>query len=94
MGMTALLVTYGLNLATTRRVERFIEENYDSRVQLSASSYAIETDDEWPAQVYPRFEKLIGPGDQLYIITLRKGWDGQGTNETDDWLDATLPDAC
>jgi hypothetical protein len=64
-------------------------KEYPGWAKLSESSYAISTG-ATPEQVYNNLLKHLDSNDQLYVITLRKPYAGQGSKEVNDWLESNL----
>ncbi|WP_035675056.1 hypothetical protein [Bradyrhizobium liaoningense] len=87
--MATYIVTYDLNKEIKRpNIVGAIHE-FGSWAKLSESSYAINSDLN-PEQVYQRLLKHLDDNDQLYVITLRKPYYGQGSQEVNDWLESSL----
>jgi hypothetical protein len=87
--MATYIVTYDLNKEIKRPNIVGAIRKYDSWAKLSESSYAISTTSS-PYQVYNDLLEHLDGNDQLYVITLRKPFYGQGSKEVNDWLEANL----
>lgn len=86
--MSVLLVTYDLNKETVR--PKITEEvRKTAWAKLSESSYAIDTN-ETPQAVYNRFESYLDSNDNLYVITLKRPYAGQGPQAVNEWLEQRL----
>lgn len=83
--MATYIVTYDLNKEVRRPDIVGAIHKYDGWAKLSESSYAIATSST-PQQVYNGLLKYLDENDQLYVITLRKPYYGQGSKEVNDWL--------
>lgn len=82
--MATYIVTYDLNKETSR--PNIVKEiKTTSWAKLSESSYAIETT-ETPESVYNRLAGFIDDNDNLYIISLRRPYFGQGPKDVNEWL--------
>lgn len=88
--MAVYLVTYDLNKETSRPNIVGLVRKYGAWARLSESSYAIVTDGT-PSDVYQTFRQVLDDNDQLYVITLKKPWDGQGGPDVNTWLENNLP---
>jgi len=87
--MSVYIVTYDLNNETSR--PKIVGEvDKTAWAKLSESSYAIDTN-ESPKAVYDRFSSFLDEDDNLYVITLKKPYYGQGPKDVNDWLEARLP---
>jgi hypothetical protein len=84
------LVTYDLNKEVIRPKITEKVRAFDSWAKLSESSYAISTN-MTPEQVYNYFKPLLDDNDNLYVITLKRPYAGQGLQEVNDWLNDNLP---
>ena len=87
--MAILLVAYDLN-KEVKRPDIVAEVKLTDWARLSESSYAIDTQ-ESESQVYQRFRKHIDTDDALYVIILKRPWDGYGPKDVADWLNQRLP---
>ncbi len=89
--MALLLVTCDRN-APEHSDSGFVKhiERY-SNVRLSESSYAIITD-KTPRTVCGEFKKILDKNDSLFVITLKRPYDGYGSSQINDWLRKTLTD--
>lgn len=86
--MAVFLVTYDLNKETVR--PKIVDEvKKTAWARLSESSYAISTE-ESAGQVYDRFKKHLDANDNLYIITLKRPYQGFGPPKVNDWLEERL----
>lgn len=83
--MATYIVTYDLNKEIRRPDIVGAIHKHDGWAKLSESSYAIATSST-PQQVYNGLLKYLDGDDQLYVITLRKPYYGQGSKEVNDWL--------
>ena len=78
------LVTYDLNQEVVRpKIVKLIDDNWNW-ARLSESSYAIDSDD--PVGAYATLSKILDSNDQLYVITLKLPYEGQGGEEVNQWL--------
>lgn len=83
--MPLLLVAYDPNKPEQdhsdllKRIEKY------SNVRLTQSSYAIITD-KTPEKVCGELNKYIDKNDNLYVITLKRPYDGYGPSLANDWL--------
>ena len=87
--MATYNITYDLNNETTRPPILKDIKAYDGWAKLSESSYAIITT-ETPQQVYNKLKKHLDSDDQLYVISIKKPYAGQGDPEVNEWLDSNL----
>lgn len=88
--MATLIVTYDLNKETKRPpLLKTLKETYPNWARLSESSYAIETGDS-PVDVFSNLQEHIDGNDNLYIITLKRPYYGQGPKDVNDWLENNL----
>jgi hypothetical protein len=87
--MPLLLVAFDLNKPEQDHSNLLDEIMSYSNVRLSESSYAIITD-KTPKTVSGEFKKFINKNDNLYIITLKRPYDGYGQNLVNDWLKKEL----
>ena len=87
--MAVYLVTYDLRKEVVR--PKIVEaiKKYDVWAELSESSYAIETTQTREA-VYNGLSHLLDNNDQPYLITLKRPYSGQGSQEVNDWLGSQL----
>lgn len=87
--MAVYLVTYDLNRETKR--PPIVEEvkKFGTWAKLSESSYAIVSDLS-PEDVYQKFSKHLDGNDQLYVISLKRPFWGQGSKEVNEWLAVQL----
>ncbi len=83
--MATYIVTYDLNKETKRPNIVGSIHDFPSWAKLSESSYAISTN-QTPRQVYDDLLKHLDSNDQLYVITLRQPYYGQGSKEVNKWL--------
>ena len=89
--MSVLLITYDLNKETKRPpIVLEIKELGSSWVKLSESSYAISTS-KTPDTVYKKLKSMIDKDDVIYIIPLKKPWNGYGFEKVNQWLSKNLP---
>jgi CRISPR/Cas system-associated endoribonuclease Cas2 len=86
--MAVLVVTYDLN-KEVKRPKIVAEVNKTDWARLSESSYAIDTT-ETPEEVYDRFKYLLDGNDNLYVITLKRPYFGQGPQDVNSWLEQRL----
>lgn len=91
--MAAYLVTYDLNKPGQHHAA-VLEEIKKSPgwAKLSESSYAISTT-ETASQLLARVRRHADPNDTIYVISLRKPWDGYGPKNVNEWLNNSLPSA-
>lgn len=89
--MATYLVTYDLNHEVKRPpiVQKIKEFSW---ARLSESSYAISTP-MTASQVYNTFKPMLDANDNLYVISLRKPYSGQGPKDVNQWLEQNLPAA-
>ena len=88
--MAALLVNYDLNSPGQKHANVLkMIQSFKYYAKLSESSYAIDSS-LTPQQIYNKFKPLIDSNDTLWIITLKRPYYGQGSQEVIDWLDASL----
>ena len=87
--MPLLLVTYDLNRPEKDYSDLFKHIERYSNVRLSESSYAIITD-KAPKAVCEELKKYVNKKDSVYIITLKRPYDGYGSKFVTDWLWKTL----
>jgi hypothetical protein len=87
--MATYIVTYDLNKETKRPDIVGAIHKYDAWAKLSESSYAVTTTST-PQAVYNGLLQYLDDNDQLYVITLRKPYCGQGSKEVNDWLENNL----
>jgi hypothetical protein len=57
--------------------------------KLSSSTYAVTTQ-EFANQLLARVRKQAHPDDTIYVISLRKAWEGHGAQEVSQWLSTHL----
>ena len=86
--MAVLLIAYDIKDDTDRQFILSLIQDMNF-VRLSESAYAVNTD-ELPSEVYGVLEIFLGEDDVLYVITLESPWDGQGPDQTCEWLDLHL----
>jgi hypothetical protein len=89
--MPLLLVTYDPIKPGQVNSNLLDEIKSYSHVRLSESSYAIITD-ETPDIVCDDLKKLIAPGDNIYIINLKRPYKAYGSELISDWLKKELRD--
>lgn len=82
--MSTYVVTYDLNRETVRP-NIVAEVKTTDWAKLSESSYAISTS-ETPQAVYDRFKRHLDSNDNLYVITLKRPYFGQGPQDVNEWL--------
>lgn len=88
--MATYIVTYDLNRETTRPpIVDAIKKLCISWAKLSESSYAIATNDTVDG-VYNTLKPLLDDNDHLYVVTLKKPWNGYGPTVVNDWLENNL----
>lgn len=88
--MACYIVTYDLNKETKRpNILKDIKEGFGGWAKLSESSYAISTNLS-PDGVYDILSKHLDGNDHIYIITLKKPWQGFGPKTVNDWLNDAL----
>jgi hypothetical protein len=89
-GMAVYLVTYDLHKPGNNYAD-ILEQIKRSPgwAKLSESSYAISTQ-ETVDIAYKRIHAKVDDNDTLYMITLRKPWNGRGPKNVNDWLDTHL----
>ncbi|HEX5736123.1 MAG TPA: hypothetical protein VF131_25065 [Blastocatellia bacterium] len=91
--MSVLLVTYDLNAEKKKKdgYEGFYKviKSYPW-ARLSESSYAIDTTDS-VSTVYSKLRDHMDANDHVYIITLKKPYQGFGPKDVNDWLESRLP---
>lgn len=88
--MATYIVTYDLNKETVR--PKLLEDlkaafNW---AKLSESSYAVKTT-KTAKGVYDTLSKHIDGNDNLYVISLKRPYYGQGPKDVNDWLNDNLP---
>lgn len=87
--MAVYLITYDLNRETIRpKILKDIKA-YSSWACLSESSYAVVSEGT-PQDVYNHLSKHLDGNDNLYVISLRQPWWGQGPKDVNNWLDNNL----
>ena len=57
--------------------------------KLSSSTFAVTTQ-EFANQLLARVRKQAHPDDTVYVISLRKAWEGHGAQEVSQWLSTHL----
>lgn len=89
-GMSVFLVTFDLSEPGQRR-PAVLEEIKKSPgwAKLSSSAYAVTTA-EFANQLLARIRKQAHPEDTIYVISLRKAWEGHGAEEVSEWLSTNL----
>ena len=87
--MSVLLVTYDLNSPGQKHSELLAELKEFPWAKLSESSYAVQTS-LTPDQLYNRLSKHTDKNDNIFIITLKKPWQGYGPKDVIDWLSNKL----
>ncbi|WP_339142388.1 hypothetical protein [Pseudoalteromonas galatheae] len=87
--MSVLLVTYDLNSPGQKHGQLLEELQSFAWAKLSESSYAINTT-LTPDQLFERLKQYLDTNDNLYIITLKKPWQGYGPKDVNEWLSNNL----
>jgi hypothetical protein len=87
--LAVYIVTYDLNKEVIRPKIVDAIKKYGSWAMLSESSYAIATA-QTAETVYDGLSPLLDNNDQLYVITLKRPYYGQGAKEVNDWLASQL----
>lgn len=87
--MSLLLVTYDPVNAQDDYSDLRDQINHYSNVKLSSTSYAIITD-KTPGDVCGELRKFIDVKDKLFVINLKRPYDGCGSKLVDDWLKKSL----
>ena len=87
--MSVKLITYDLNKETKRPDILSDIKAYEGWARLSESSYAVDTKDSVD-KIYEKLSKHIDGNDYLYVITLKKPWNGFGLKKVNDWLESNL----
>jgi hypothetical protein len=83
--MATYLITYDLNRPNQDYSKLYEEIKKYNRVQLSESSYAINTDK--PLEVIcSEIKKCVDYNDVIYVISLTPPWNGFGPKSTNVWL--------
>ena len=88
--MAALLVTYDLKKPSQDYKELIDAIKKYAWARLSESSYAIDASDETPKQVYTKLSQYIDKDDQLFVVSLKTGWHGRGSEKIYEWLNNHL----
>jgi hypothetical protein len=83
--MSLLLVAYDLNKPEQDHSDLLEQIEKYSNVRLTESSFAIITD-KTPRAICEEFNKFIDKNDNLYVITLRRPYDGCGSKLAHSWL--------
>lgn len=83
------IVTYDLNKETVRPKIVDAIKQYGTWAKLSESSYAIAVN-KTPVDVYNDLLPLLDGNDQIYVITLRRPYYGQGSEDVNKWLEDNL----
>ena len=88
--MSVLLITYDHRKMSPMvdLVPNFVKE-YE-HVQLSKSSYAIETDEK-TMTIYHKIMPFLSINARLFIVTLTQPFTGQGLEHVREWLRKRLP---
>ena len=88
--MAVYLVTYDLH-KPGNNYEGILEQIKKSAgwAKLSESSYAISTSETVDA-AYKRIHVKADANDTMYVIALRKPWNGRGPKAVNDWLEQHL----
>jgi hypothetical protein len=89
--MPLLLVTYDLNKPRQNYSDLIGEIKNYSNVRLSDSSYAIITDKP-PSRVCGELKQYIDANDNIFVINLKRPYDGYGSSSVIDWLRKELRD--
>lgn len=88
--MTVFLITYDLNHEVSRPpIVQKIKEIGTGWAKLSESSYAV-TSSSSPQQIYSSLKSMLDGDDNLYVITLKKPYFGQGPKDVNQWLETNL----
>lgn len=88
--MPVLLITYDHSTMSLMLdpVPNFVKEY--KHVQLSKSSYAIETDEK-TMTIYHKIMPFLSINARLFIVTLTQPFTGQGLEHVREWLRKRLP---
>jgi hypothetical protein len=87
--MPLLLVTYDLTMPKDNYSELYDEIDSYSNIRLSETSYAIITDKS-PSKVCGELKQYVDANDKIFIINLKRPFDGYGSELVNDWLKKTL----
>ena len=87
--MSVKIITYDLNNESNRPDIVGDIKSYSSWARLSESSYAVSTSDT-PTDIYNALKKHIDNDDQIYIVQMRKPWNGFGPKTINEWLNNNL----
>ena len=86
--MAVFLVTYDLNKETSRPpIVKFIRETWNFAM-LSESSYAVEGDSA--SNIYDALSSFIDENDDLFVIPLKRPYEGWGQKIVHQWLHEKL----
>ena len=83
--MAAILITYDLNKPGKDYSGLYDTIKMYSWARLSESSYAIITDKHIDT-IYNELKEHIDSNDVLYVVSLKKPWNGYGPKEVNEWL--------
>lgn len=88
--MNVLLITYDHSKMSSivDPVPNFVKEY--KHVQLSKSSYAIETDEK-TMTIYHKIMPFLSKNAHLFIVNLTRPFTGQGLEHVSEWLRKRLP---
>jgi hypothetical protein len=88
--MSVLLITYDHSKMSPMvdPVPDFVKEY--KHVQLSQSSYAIETDEK-TMTIFHKIMPYLSINAHLFIVTLTQPFTGQGLEHVGEWLRKRLP---
>jgi len=87
--MAVLLVSYDLNKPGQKHSALLKDIKEYPWARLSESSYAIKTSST-ASTIYNSLKKHIDNSDNLYIINIKKPYDGFGSKDVINWLDSNL----
>jgi CRISPR/Cas system-associated endoribonuclease Cas2 len=88
--MGTKVIAYDLNRETNRpRMAKKIKDTYGNWARLSESCYAVDTSDSADA-IFAKLKPLIDSNDNLYVVGLKRPWNGFGPKDVNDWLDDNL----
>lgn len=89
--VSVFLIAYDLNREVTRPpIVKKIKDIGDGWARLSESSYAVSYGGT-SSQIFNTLKPMIDENDNLYVITLKKPWDGYGPKDVVEWLNSNLP---